>query len=243
VENNSKKIELFSMCLEPSGFKKAGYLMFSNIFFDLDGTLTDSQEGILKCFIYALNELGRPCAGELKVSDVIGPPLRSAFRKLLDSNDEILIEKAVSLYRERYERACLLENHLYPGILDLISALHANSLKLYVVTTKPKIWADKIVRHFQLDRWFTEVFGTDLNGRFDSKTEHLEFILSHLKLAPGETMIVGDRREDILAGKNNRIRTIGVTFGYGNRQEIVDAAPDYICDSPLEIQKTIMGLR
>jgi phosphoglycolate phosphatase len=217
-------------------------VMLSNVFFDLDGTLTDSKEGIMKCFQYSLNELGRSYVGELKVEDCIGPPLRAAFKKLLASNDELLIEKAVSVYRERYEKLGLFENIVYPGISDLLSTLHKNSLRLYVVTTKPKIWADRIVEHFKLDHWFTSIFGTDLNGRFDSKAEHIEFILSNLKLLPEETIMIGDRRDDILAGKINRLRTVGVTFGYGSKQEIIDSTPDYICDSPLEIQTTIMNI-
>ena len=216
--------------------------MLSNVFFDLDGTLLDPKEGITKCLQYSLKRLGRPYPSELEAKDFIGPPLRSTFEKLLCSNDKRLIEKAMSLYRERFSEVGILENMVYPRIADLLATLHENSFRLYVVTTKPTVYADRIVKHFLPAHWFSDVFGAELNGRFDNKAELIEFILSHLKLVPEETIIVGDRRGDITAGQLNQIRTIGVTYGYGSKQEIINSAPDYVCDSPSEIQMTIMSI-
>lgn len=217
--------------------------MLSNVFFDLDGTLTDPKEGIIRCLQYSLESLGRPYPGELEAKDFIGPPLRSTFEKLLSSNEKPLVEKAVSLYRERFSEVGLFENIVYPGIADLLSTLHENSFRLYIVTTKPKIYADRIVKHFLLEQWFSDIFGTELDGRFDNKAELIEFILSQMKLSPEETVMVGDRREDIVAGKANLIRTLGVTYGYGDKQEISDSAPDYVCDNPSEIQRTLISIR
>ncbi|MDD5287853.1 MAG: HAD hydrolase-like protein [Dehalococcoidales bacterium] len=216
--------------------------MLSNVFFDLDGTLTDSKEGIWKCIQYSLNELGRPYSGELETNDFIGPSLRSTFKKLLCSNEDILIEKALALYRERFSKVGLFENMVYPGITDLLTTLSENSFNLYVVTTKPKMYADRIIKHFQLSQWFSDIFGTELDGRFDNKAELIEFVLKHLNLAVEKTVMIGDRREDITAGKANRIKTIGVTYGYGSQREINDATPDYICSRPSEIQTTLMGI-
>jgi phosphoglycolate phosphatase len=217
--------------------------MLTNIFFDLDGTLTDSKEGILKCFHYALDKLDCPNPLEFENDNLIGPPLRVTFRKLLDSNDEVLIEKAVAIYRERFSTAGLFENKVYPGIPELLSALHRNSFHLYVVTSKMKLYANRIIEHFRLAQWFSEVFGSELAGRFDDKAELIKFILSDLNLASSETVMIGDKREDIAAGRENRIKTIGVTYGYGTKKEMIDAAPDYICNSPSEIQTTIMSIR
>ncbi|MBI2850497.1 MAG: HAD hydrolase-like protein [Chloroflexi bacterium] len=217
--------------------------MLSNVFFDLDGTLTDPEEGIAKCLRYSLERLGRLYPGELEAKDFIGPPLRSTFEKLLCSDEKPLIEKAVSLYRERFSTVGLFENAVYPGIEDLLSTLYKNSFRLYIVTTKPKIYADRIIEYFRLARWFSDIFGTELDGRFDNKAELIEFILAHLKLAPEETVMVGDRREDIVAGKANRIKTVGVTYGFGSEQEIIDSTPDYVCSSPPEIRETIMSIR
>jgi phosphoglycolate phosphatase len=217
--------------------------MITNIFFDLDGTLTDSKEGILKCYRYALDKLDFPYQVELLDDSIIGPPLRVIFRRFLGTTDEALIEKAVAIYRERFSTIGLFENKVYPGIPELLSALHAKSLGLYVVTTKPKIFAERIIEHFQLAHWFSDICGTELSGRFDNKADLIQFILNNRKLPVKETMMVGDKKEDIIAGKTNRVGTIGVTYGYGSQQEITEASPDYICGSPSEIQKTIMSMR
>ena len=217
--------------------------MLSNIFFDLDGTLTDSKEGIIKCIDYALEKLGYPVPKGFNINDCLGPPLRVSFRRLLNSNDEVLIERAVATYRERFSTIGLFENKVYPGIPELLSALHEKSLKLYVVTSKPKIFAGRIMEHFQLAHRFDAIYGTELNGRFDNKADLIEFILQNRKLRAEETVMIGDKREDIVAGKANLTRTIGVTYGYGSLQEITEAAPDGICGSPSEIQKLIMGMR
>jgi phosphoglycolate phosphatase len=161
----------------------------------------------------------------------------------LNSSDEALVERAVAIYRERFSTIGLFENKVYPGIPELLSALHENSLKLYVVTTKPKVFADRILEHFQLAHRFEAIYGTELNGQFDNKADLIEFILRTRQLRAEETMMVGDKREDIVAGKANRTSTIGVTYGYGSLQEITEAAPDDICGSPEEIGQVIMGKR
>jgi phosphoglycolate phosphatase len=217
--------------------------MLTNIFFDLDGTLTDSKEGIVKCMHYALDKLNCPCPAEFEDDRFIGPPLRVTFKKFFNTDDEILIEKAVSLYRERFSTIGLFENKVYSGIPEMLSSLHKKSFKLYVVTSKAKIYADRIIGHFQLSTWFNDVYGSDLGGRFDNKADLITFILNNRKLRVEETVMIGDKKEDIMAGKANRTRTIGVTYGYGTKGEISDAAPDYICGSPQEIQKLVMKIR
>ncbi len=217
--------------------------MLVNIFFDLDGTLTDSKEGIIKCIDYALEKLGYRAPEGFNFNDCLGPPLRVSFRRLLNTNDEILVERAVAIYRERFSTVGLFENRVYPGIPELLSALSENYFKLCVVTTKPKVFADRILEHFQLTHRFVAIYGTELNGQFDNKADLIEFILKTRQLRAEETLMVGDKREDIVAGKANRTRTIGVTYGYGSLAEITDAAPDNICGSPEEIQKIIFTIR
>jgi phosphoglycolate phosphatase len=215
--------------------------MFTRAFFDLDGTLTDSQDGIIKCYHYALGKLNLPIPVELN-SSVVGPPLRVIFRRLLGSNDEVLIEKAVAIYRERFSTIGLFENQVYAGIPEMLSALRENSHDLYVITGKPKIFADRIINHFQLAPFFIEIYGSELGGRFDNKAELIKHVLTERKLSKAEAVMIGDKKEDISAGKANGIKTIGVTYGYGSLQEIQDAQPDYICNSPLEIQKLLIGI-
>ena len=215
--------------------------MLSNVFFDLDGTLFDPKEGITRCIRYALEQLGRPCPSELELTQFIGPPLRVTFKKLLCPDEKRLIEEAVSFFRERFSKVGLFENKVYPEIAEMLAVLHENSYRLYVVTSKPKVYAERIVRHFSLDQWFSNVFGPDLDGHLDNKTELIESVLTNFMLVPEETVVIGDRKEDIVAGKLNRTRTIGVTYGYGSEEEILGSAPDYICHRPYEIQTAIMG--
>jgi phosphoglycolate phosphatase len=130
------------------------------------------------------------------------------------------------LYRERFAKVGIFENVVYPGIVELLSTLYNKHIRLYVVTTKPKIYADRIIEHFQLARYFHDIYGAELDGRFENKVEHIELIMSQLKIISEETAMIGDRKEDIIAGNLNHIKTIGVTYGYGSVQEINDSAPD-----------------
>lgn len=211
----------------------------ANIFFDLDGTLTDSQEGIIKCFRYSLDKLGLTISGELPTKEIIGPPLRSAFSKLLDSTDKRLIDKALVYYRERYNETGIFELRVYPGIIDLLAWLKSNSIDLYVVTIKPDVYAKRIIDHFFPTGSFKGIFGSSLDGRFDYKADHIEYLLNDLDLEAEETLMIGDRREDILAGKVNNTKTIGVTYGYGSRREVIDSIPSYVCACAEEIQMKI----
>jgi phosphoglycolate phosphatase len=214
--------------------------MIANILFDLDGTLLDPKKGITGCIRFALKKLGRSPWRESDLTQFIGPPLRQTFATILSTSDKALIEKAVYFYRERFAKIGLFENEIYAGVTELLEFLHNQPLRLYIATAKPKIFAEKIVRHFKLNHYFEEVFGPDLEGRFDHKDQLIEFILLELSLRPEDTIMIGDRREDIIAGKANGTRTIGVTYGYGNQEEIQASKPDYICHHPAEIQKSIM---
>ena len=210
--------------------------MVSNIFFDLDGTIADPKESILRSFQFALEHLGRPRIAESEILEFIGPPLRLSFAKVLTAGNKTVIEKAISLFRERFSKEGIGEYDIYPGIAALLSELYRKSYKIFVVTAKPKIYADKIVRQLGLDRWIEEVFGPELDGRFEDKCELVAHIIRNLALVPDKTVMIGDRREDIKAGKSNGTLTIAVTYGFGSQKEIVDSAPDYICHHPSEIQ-------
>lgn len=214
--------------------------MLSNVLFDLDGTLTDPTRGIIRCMQYALDLLSRPCPNELELISFIGVSVRPTFEKLLNSDEKSLIEEAISLFRERYSEVGLFENKVYPGITELLATLYENSYKLYVVTVKPQVYAERIVKHFSLDQWFNGVLGPELDDYHTNKTDLIASTLTNFKLVPEETVMIGDRKEDIIAGKSNRVVTIGVIYGYGSEEEIVNSAPDYICNSPRGIRQVIM---
>ncbi len=214
-----------------------------NVFFDLDGTLIDPREGITRCLRYTLRCLNRPVPQEGDLLVTIGPPLRSVFRSLLDTQDSDLVEQAVTLYRKRYSNRGLLENKVYTGVPDMLADLKASGYRLYVATSKPRVFAERIIQYLEFGPFFEHVFGPNLNGHLDDKTELVKDIITRCGLAPERTLMVGDRRHDVLAGKANQIATIGITYGYGSFQEISEAAPDLMCDSPKDLALTVKRLQ
>jgi phosphoglycolate phosphatase len=207
-----------------------------NIFFDLDGTLVDTKLGVFRCYQYALSKLGQPYPGDDTMLQFLGPPLRYAFTTLLKTKDNAVIENAVSIYRERYTTTGIYECAPYPGIMELLAELHKHNLRLFVVTTKAKPYADTIAQYLGFSKWLTDVYGPGMNGDMDDKAKMIRHILSSRSLNSQETVMIGDRDRDIQAGKTNHTRTMGITYGYGSTVEIAMAKPDYICHSPAGIR-------
>jgi phosphoglycolate phosphatase len=169
----------------------------------------------------------------------IGPPLRWTFPRLLGTDDGELVETAIGYYRERYETIGLFENEVYPGIAELLQQLQDEGYLLYVVTSKPTVYADRIIRHFGLDHFFVAIYGPELDGRFDEKRELVEFILRERRLDPSHTVMIGDRARDVESGRANGTRTIGVTYGFGSSAEITAAQPEEICHRPGDIYPAV----
>ena len=218
------------------------------VFFDLDGTLTDPKEGIVACIRFALLELGVEIDDRVPLESCIGPPLRESFLALCQ--DERLVEKAVALYRQRFSSVGLYENYLYDGIEDCLRRLKLRRLKhkatsIYVVTSKPTMYAEQIVKHFNLQGYFQRVYGSNLDGTLCNKTELLEYVLKSEKIdlseLTSEAMMVGDRKFDVVGAKNNKMRAIGVLWGYGTEQELRDAGADEICRHPSQLYECLTG--
>jgi phosphoglycolate phosphatase len=169
----------------------------------------------------------------------IGPPLRWTFPRLLGSEDKDLIDRAVAFYRERFGDVGLFENEVYPGVPELLARLQGEGHRLYVVTSKPTVYSDRIIRHFGLDRWILKVFGPQLDGRFDEKSELVGHLLQEFSLDPARTIMIGDRARDIESGQAHGTRTIGVTYGFGSEAELAAAGPDEICHNPGQIDRAV----
>jgi len=213
-----------------------------NILFDLDGTLTDPIEGITNCLSYSLERLNFACPPKEQLASYIGPPLRETFATIFDSTDKILIESAVAFYRERFSSVGLYENTVYPGVVDMLDKLKSNSYSLFVATSKVEAYAEKIVQHFSLDSYFIKIHGSQLDGRFDDKSNLLRELIKTHNLSPSQTTMIGDRKHDILAAKKNGISSLGVTYGYGSMEELEEAKADYICHSPIGVVEIIKGV-
>jgi phosphoglycolate phosphatase len=202
------------------------------ICFDLDGTLTDPKLGITRSIRHALMET----TGEAPAADdltwCIGPPLLGSFERLLAGRGDA--EAALALYRERYGDVGLFENQLFPAIPDVLAALKARGHRL-VATSKVTIYARRIVEHFALAPYFEEVCGAEPDGTRSDKTELLSWILSEKRIAPNKAIMVGDRGHDIVGARNNRMRAVGVLYGYGSQAELTEAGAEALCGTPEEL--------
>lgn len=212
------------------------------ILFDLDGTLTDPREGITRCLAHALERLGREPPPPDDLVFAIGPPLRASLATLLDTDSREAVERALAHYRERFADVGLFENAPYDGIAEALSALRAAGHDLYVATSKPRVYAERIVRHFALDVHFVAVHGCELDGTREDKRDLLAHLLPHHGLAPAATTMVGDRGVDMIAARHHGAHAIGATWGYGSRAELAESGADCLCDRPGELVACIRRL-
>lgn len=205
--------------------------MYDTILFDLDGTLTNPQEGITKCVQYALYKLGIEEPDLNKLVPFIGPPLAKMFKETYSLSDEQAL-LAVQYYRERFTAGGMFENLVYPGIAELLASLRDDGRTLVVATSKPTVFSVEILKHFALLPYFTQVVGSNLDGTRVEKSEVIAYAISQLGEADKRKMImIGDRKHDILGAKDNGIASIAVGYGFGTAAEIRAAKPDYIADT------------
>ena len=209
------------------------------VLFDLDGTLTDPKVGITTSMRYAMVKMKRPLAADIDLDWCIGPPLQDNFAHLLQTDDPLLIQQGVAAFRERFATTGLFENELYDGIPALLTDLGARGLRCYVATSKPTVYAERIIAHFGLSHHFVRVYGSELNGRYAQKAELIGHILQIEGLSAATTMMVGDRSYDIVGGKENGVWVTAVTYGYGSVEEIREAAPDFIVNAPSELRSLL----
>ncbi len=199
-----------------------------NLLLDLDGTLTDPGVGITRCVQYALSALDRPIPPTL--TWCVGPPLRDTFAELLGGSDPEMLDRAIGLYRERFTSVGMFENAVYPGVVvglrELVSAGH----HLRVVTSKPHVYARRILDHFGLSDAFVSIHGSELSGEFADKAELIRHVLSTEQFGDRPHM-VGDRRHDIEAAHANDLPGVGVLWGYGSRGELEAAGADTLMES------------
>ena len=212
------------------------------LLFDLDGTLTDSRSGIVRCMKRALDTLGAPCPPDDVLASFIGPPLRGAFETLLATSDRSLIERAIALYREEYGERGLFENEIYTGVGQMLDQACELASAAFVATAKLKIYADRIVRRLGLERYFAGVYGPDLSGRLDDKADLLAHLLASENVSPERAVMIGDRAGDVVSARANRVRSIGVLWGYGSESELKNAGADALCGAPAELAASLRRL-
>jgi phosphoglycolate phosphatase len=209
--------------------------MIRNVLFDLDGTLTDPKDGITRCIQFSLGRLGRDAPSSDELLWCIGPPLRQSFSCLLENHDKRLLDLALQYYRERFSEIGIYENFVYPGIATALQKIYKAGFRLFLATSKPKVYATRILDHFQLTQLFHGIYGSELDGNLVEKADLIAHVLKSEHLERQETLMVGDRLHDVIGGKQNGIATAAVTYGYGTRNEIEDARPDFIFHSPSDL--------
>ena len=210
--------------------------MYKVILFDLDGTLTESGEGITKSVQYALEGIGKPEADLEKLKAFVGPPLTEMFMKYAQVDEETA-KKAVEIYRERYSVTGIFENAVYPGIEDMLAQLKKKGYILAVASSKPEVYVKKILDHFGLTQYFTEIGGSEMDGRRTNKTEVIEDVLRRLDMDKHreQVIMIGDKEHDVYGARKAGLECIAVSFGYGTKEELTNAEPLKIVDSAEEI--------
>ncbi len=203
-----------------------------SILFDLDGTLTDPLQGISRSICHAMEALGRPLPPQADLRWCIGPPLKKSFAILLESDDDSLAEKALAIYRERFGSVGLFENRVYAGIPQALKRLQDDCHPLYVATSKPRVYAQRIVDHFNLGQYFNQIHGSELDGTRTDKTSLIAHVLNRESLDPSRTAMVGDRRHDMIGAAANRVCGIGVLWGFGTKKELTDSGASACIQSP-----------
>lgn len=213
---------------------------YQYILFDLDGTLTDSGDGIINSVAYSLDKLGVPFADRAQLYRFIGPPLVDSYEEIFGFSHE-KAQTAVEYYREYYRDRGIYENSVYDGIEDVLKRLSAAGRTLLVATAKPEEFANRILDHFHLTHYFSEIVG----ATFDGVRLRKDQVIAHAIALGGITdvtnaVMIGDREHDVLGAKKYGMDCIGVLFGYGSREELNAAGAAYIAETPGDIASLLL---
>lgn len=211
------------------------------LLFDLDGTLTDSAEGIVNCAEHALNAMGITEPDRSKLLRFIGPPLIDSFMDFYGMDKENAI-KAVAAYRERYPVKGIFENRVYEGISEALDMLKRGGKRLAVATSKPEIYALRILDYFDLAKYFEICTGAELSGERNAKAEVIEECLKRLGSPDKSTVLmIGDRRHDVEGAKLCGVDCAGVKYGYSVGNELEIAGAEYVFDTPLQLAGAVLN--
>ncbi|MBR5947977.1 MAG: HAD hydrolase-like protein [Clostridia bacterium] len=208
--------------------------------FDLDGTLTDPAPGITGSVEYALERFGIRVANRSELNKFIGPPLVYSFKTYFGFSDE-QAKQAVVYYRERFSAGGLYENEIYPGRAELLENIKEGGGRVILATSKPEEFAEKILAHFDILKYFDFVAGNTLEETRPEKRQVIEHILSSRPdISPENAIMVGDREYDVLAAKEFSLPSVGVLFGYGSLEELESAGADMLAKDIAELRALLM---
>ena len=212
--------------------------MTDTVFFDLDGTLTDPSVGITNSVMHALERMGREVPPREELYSFIGPPLITQFMEYCNISKEEA-EQAVVFYREHFSEIGLFENVPYDGVDESLARIKASGKKVCVATSKPEVFAKRILDRFGLSPYFDYVCGATMDEMRTTKREVIEYALEISGSARENTVMVGDRRHDVEGAKACCMRSIGVTWGFGSKEELEGAGADFTAGSFVELEEII----
>ncbi len=213
--------------------------MYKYLLFDLDGTLTDPAEGITNSVAYALNKFGIVVEDKRTLYKFIGPPLVDAFAEYYGFSKEDS-EKATAFYRETFRVKGLYENMVYDGVPEMLEELNHKGIKLIIATSKPEEFTMKILKHFDLLKYFDFVAAATFDATRNSKDKVIAYALEKLGIKDrSEVVMIGDRHHDIDGAKDNGVDSIGVLWGFGSREELETAGATHIAENIREILKYV----
>lgn len=209
------------------------------LLFDLDGTLTNPGEGITRCVEYALQHFGIVVNDLRDLYPFIGPPLNDSFKEFYHFTEEQAKEASLK-YHERFADTGIYENQTYEGIVDFLERAKQQGYQMMLATSKPDVFASKILDHFHLTDYFSFVGGSGLDGSRHSKADVIAYVLSENQITDlSKVVMIGDRKHDILGAKQMGVDSIGVLYGYGDQKELEEAGANYIVGSINELEKLL----
>ena len=210
------------------------------IFFDLDGTLTDPMLGITSSVQYALAKFGISVRYLKELIPFIGPPLAQSFQQFYGFSEE-QAQEAVEYYREYFSPKGIFENEIYPGIPQLLRALYDAGFELAVTTSKPRVYAERILKHFGIDEYFTLVAGSELDGTRVKKDEVIRYALDAYGIEGKKALMIGDRMHDMEGAAVCGVESVGVLYGYGSREELTAAGAVHLVESVKELREFLFS--
>lgn len=213
--------------------------MKNNIIFDLDGTLTESGTGIKNSVRYTLQHYGLPMEDDESLNRYVGPPLVNSFQMFMGFTEEQAYE-AIKVYRSYFTTKGMFENRVYDGIESMLKALKNKGKRMFIATGKPTVYSRQILEHFGLSSYFETVCGISLNESTMEKDELITQVLEFAHLAPEECVMIGDRKFDMMGANKVGVTPIGVTYGYGSREELESAGAHTIVDTVEQLQELLL---
>ncbi len=212
------------------------------VIFDLDGTLADLVPGITLSMVHALRELGHDVDDGLDLRPLIGPPIKQIFATLLAPYGDQRLDEAVDIYRQHYRAHGLLNTRLYPQVPETLNFLRQHGFALYIATSKRQAFAETILCNTDIESLFSAVLGMPEDGSLDDKSELVKRLVSMENLKAHNSVLIGDRREDIIAARSSQLTAIGALWGYGSISELQQAGALLLAETPDHLTVLLPGI-